>query len=62
MENESCYRQTSERAKTFLVTMGPQSRRVTRERCYDFLKYFRRKIQRKNWRFKLKTKLYYAKF
>jgi hypothetical protein len=27
-----------------------------------FLKYFRRKIQQKNWRFWLKTKLNYAKF
>jgi hypothetical protein len=25
-------------------------------------KYFRRKIQRKNWRFSLKTKVNYAKF
>jgi hypothetical protein len=32
------------------------------DRCYDwFLKYFRRKIQRKNWRFWLKTKPNYAK-
>jgi hypothetical protein len=23
----------------------------TWDRCYDFLKYFRQKIQRKNWRF-----------
>jgi hypothetical protein len=27
-----------------------------------FLKYFRRKIQRKNWHFWLETKLNYAKF
>jgi hypothetical protein len=27
-----------------------------------FLKYFRRKIQRKNWRFCFKTKLKYATF
>jgi hypothetical protein len=27
-----------------------------------FLKYFRRKIQRKNWRFWHKTKVNYAKF
>jgi hypothetical protein len=27
-----------------------------------FFKYFRRKIQQKNWRFSLKTKLNYAKF
>jgi hypothetical protein len=27
-----------------------------------FFKYFRRTIQRKNWRFRLKTKLNYAKF
>jgi hypothetical protein len=33
-----------------------------RGRCYDFLKYFRRKNRRKNWRFWLKTKLNYAKF
>jgi hypothetical protein len=26
-----------------------------------FFKYFRRKNQRKNWRFRLKTKLNYAK-
>jgi hypothetical protein len=33
------------------------SDRLTRDRCYDFLKYFRRKIWRKNWRFWRKTKL-----
>jgi hypothetical protein len=35
---------------------------TTRDRCYDFLKYFRQKIRRKNCHFWLKTKLNYAKF
>jgi hypothetical protein len=26
------------------------------DRCYDFYKYFRRKIQRKNWRFLIQNK------
>jgi hypothetical protein len=32
------------------------------DRCYDFKIYFRRKFQRKNWRFWLRTELKYAKF
>jgi hypothetical protein len=34
----------------------------TWDRCYDFLNIFAKKIQRKIWRFWLKTKLNYAKF
>jgi hypothetical protein len=34
----------------------------TRDRCYDFLKYFHRKIQQKIGVFDSKTKLNYAKF
>jgi hypothetical protein len=39
-----------------------RNHRINFYQCYDFLKYFRRKILRKNWRFLLKTKLNYAKF
>jgi hypothetical protein len=42
----------------FLMKFGKIS---SRDQCYVF-SYFRRKIQRQNWRFWLKTKLNYAKF
>jgi hypothetical protein len=49
------------------LSLNPSRRVLTAEKQFQgpmlwFLKYFRRKFQRKNWRFWLKTKLNYAKF
>jgi hypothetical protein len=43
------------------LMFSPQKKTRTWDRCYDFLKYFRRKIRRKNWRFLHKTKQTFLK-